>query len=106
VAPITYPKLITQWFSDSAFAKPANGLFGNASPGLLHGPGLIVFDAAVGKETRITERVNIQWRMGFFNVLNHANFGNPGASYGSNTFGKISSAKDPRMGEMVFKVLF
>lgn len=106
IGPISYPKLITQWFTSSAFAKPANGFFGNSSPGLLHGPGLIVFDAAVGKETHVTDRVNIQWRMGFFNVINHPNFGNPGASYGSNTFGAISSAKDPRMGEMVFKVLF
>lgn len=106
VGPLQYPKTITQWFTADALAKPANGFFGNASPGLLRGPGLIVFDTAIGKTTQVTERVNLEWRMSFFNVLNHPNFGNPGASYGANTFGKISSAKDPRMGEMVFKVHF
>jgi hypothetical protein len=106
IAPISYPKSITQWFSTGSLKQPHPGFFGNASQGILHGPGLVVFDMTAGKDTHITENVNVQWRMEFFNVFNHTNLGNPGVSVGSNTYGSISSARDPRMGEMVVKVLF
>ncbi|HZQ43594.1 MAG TPA: carboxypeptidase regulatory-like domain-containing protein [Acidobacteriaceae bacterium] len=106
IAPISYPKTLKQWFTTTSFKQPPAGFFGNASPGILRGPGLVVFDATIGKDTHIGERVNVVWRMEFFNLFNHTNFGNPGASLGANTFGAISSAKDPRMGEMVFKVVF
>jgi hypothetical protein len=106
VAPITYPKTAQQWFAITSFAKPASGFFGTSSPGVLRGPGLFVFDMTVGKDTRVVPGVDIQWRMEFFNVFNHTNFGNPNASLAAGAFGTISSAKDPRMGEMVFKVLF
>jgi hypothetical protein len=106
IAPISYPKTLQQWFSTTSFKQPLAGFFGNSSPGILQGPGLIAFDMTIGKDTRVIPGVNIQWRMEFFNIFNHANFSNPNASVGSGAYGTITGAKDPRMGEMVFKVLF
>jgi hypothetical protein len=43
----------------------------------------------------------------FFNILNHANFSLPTASVSSGSFGQIlSTATDPRIGQLGIKVLF
>ena len=34
-------------------------------------------DFSVIKNTKLTEKVNLELRAEFFNILNHANFGNP-----------------------------
>ena len=49
--------------------------------GSVGGPNLFELDASIIKQTKITERLNAQFRAEFFNVLNHTNFGLP-ASYG------------------------
>src|SRR5262249_9203382 len=38
VAPVTYPKTATQWFSTASFAMPAPGTFGNEGLNALRGP--------------------------------------------------------------------
>jgi hypothetical protein len=42
----------------------------------------------------------------FFNALNHTNFGNPGAVFGSPTFGVISAAGPARQIEAGMRILF
>jgi hypothetical protein len=44
---------------------------------MLHGPTYKQWDLAVFKDTAITERVKLQFRADFFNILNHPNFANP-----------------------------
>jgi len=70
---------INGWFSQSAFAAapPASGTFGNLGRGALRGPGLTNWDFSVLKNTAINERVRLQFRAEFFNIMNHANFGAP-----------------------------
>ncbi|MBV9154735.1 MAG: hypothetical protein JO097_00605, partial [Acidobacteriaceae bacterium] len=43
----------------------------------LRGPGFKQWDLAVYKNIPISERLNMQVRAEFFNVLNHPNFANP-----------------------------
>jgi hypothetical protein len=43
----------------------------------LHGPTFKQWDLAIYKTTAITERLSMQLRAEFFNVLNHPNFANP-----------------------------
>ena len=67
----------TQWFNPSAFVLPLAGTFGNAGRDILEGPGLLSLDASMFKTFRLTERLNLQFRAEFFNLINHSNFGLP-----------------------------
>ena len=48
-------------------------------------------DFSLYKDTRIFESVKLQFRAESFNLLNHAEFGNPNITVGSASFGVISS---------------
>src|SRR5262249_15631768 len=65
------------WFNPNAFAFPLIGLRGNLSRNFLTGPGLATYDLALRKQTRITERVQMEFRAEAFNVFNHANLNPP-----------------------------
>lgn len=41
------------------------------------GPGLLDLDASLIKNNRLSERVNAQFRLESFNVINHTNFSAP-----------------------------
>ncbi|MBV9770717.1 MAG: carboxypeptidase regulatory-like domain-containing protein, partial [Bryobacterales bacterium] len=69
-----------QWFNPAAFILPIAGTYGNLGRGVYSGPGLADVDASLFKNTLITERINLQFRAEFFNVLNRANFGTPNAT--------------------------
>ncbi len=52
-------------------------------------------DFSVTKDTKITERLNLQFRMEMFDIFNNANFGNPILTATSGTFGRIGSTRFP-----------
>ena len=81
---------VNEWFNPNAFILPPAGTYGNAGRNILRGPGLSQVDMSLFKDTRITERVNLQFRAEFFNIFNHPNFGEPNASLFS--AGNCSSA--------------
>jgi hypothetical protein len=95
-----------QWFNTGAFNQPAAYTFGDAGVGIVRGPGLINLDFSVLRNFRITERVHLEFRGEFFNALNHTNLANPGAVFGSPTFGVISSAGPARQIEIGTRILF
>ena len=68
-----------RYFNPNAFLPPVTGTYGNVGRDVLFGPGLADLDLSVLKTTRLTERINLQFRAEFFNLLNHANFGSPNA---------------------------
>ena len=51
--------------------------FGNEGRNSLRGPAFKEFNFSISKNTAITERINLNLRAEFFNVLNHPNFSNP-----------------------------
>ena len=69
-------------------------------------PGVIDFDFSIVKNTRFGERYNVQLRCEFFNGFNNVNFGAPGTTFGTSTFGVISSAADARIIQLGLKLLF
>ncbi len=68
-----------EWFNPNAFLAPPNnsGFWGNLGRDTLIGPGLATWDFSAHKDTRLRERLNLQFRAEFFNILNHANFNTP-----------------------------
>jgi hypothetical protein len=97
---------ISAWFNTAAFAQPGAYTFGNAGIGIVRGPGLINLDFSMLRIFRVGEHVRLEFRGEFFNALNHTNFGNPGAVFGSSTFGVISSAGAARQIEAGARILF
>jgi hypothetical protein len=96
----------SQWFNTAAFAFPAPGTFGNAGRNILDGPGFQNMNAALVKNTHLSESVRIQFRAEAFNLFNHPNFNLPDNFLGSPTFGRITSARDPRHIQFGLKLLF
>ena len=66
-----------QWFNPSCYTPQTFGTLGNVGRNSLIGPGLLDLDFSVIKETRVTERLNAEFRAEFFNILNHTNLGQP-----------------------------
>lgn len=94
------------YLTPSSFAQPAIGSFGNFGKGAVSGPGLMSWDVGLFRTIPFRERVSLQLRGEFFNVLNRANFNDPVASMTSGGFGSITGAGDPRIGQVALKILF
>ena len=64
----------------SGFASdcvPGTRHYGNLGRNALSGPTFKQWDIAIYKDTPLTERLTMQLRADFFNILNHPNFSNP-----------------------------
>ncbi|HEX6284304.1 MAG TPA: TonB-dependent receptor, partial [Pyrinomonadaceae bacterium] len=95
-----------QWFNTSAFAFAPPGTFGNAGRNILDGPGFQNVNVALMKSTGLAERLTLQFRAEAFNLFNRPNFNLPDNFLGSPTFGRITSARDPRHIQFGLKLLF
>jgi Carboxypeptidase regulatory-like domain len=91
--------------------QPA-GTFGNAGRNILYGPSLKDFDLGLYRQFKATERVAIQFRVEFYNALNHPNFAQPNLTVQSSSFGTITAAANTgapgsqRQGQFALKVIF
>jgi hypothetical protein len=59
------------------------------------GPDFLNTDFSVTKNTKITEKLTLQFRSEFFDIFNHPNFGNPVLTATSGSFGQIQSTRFP-----------
>ncbi len=68
-----------QWFNPNAFLQPPanSGFYGNLGRDTLIGPGLATWDFSAMKNTRLRERMSLQFRAEIFNLLDRANFNTP-----------------------------
>lgn len=82
---------LVQWFNPAAFVNPPQGLYGNLRRGQYFNPGYADIDFSVLKNTPITERVTLQFRAEFFNVINRTNLAPVGAPTAGVGGGQISS---------------
>ncbi len=101
-----------QWFNPNAFILPTAGTWGDLGRGTYDGPGLAELDLSLLKNMSLTERMHLQFRAEFFNVLNHANFATPNLIVFSNgaispTAGLITSTvTTSRQIQMALKLMF
>ncbi len=70
----------TQWYNPAGFALQTPGTPGNLGRNIIRGPKLFNMDLSVLKDTKLTERLKLQFRAEFFNILNHENFAAPSLS--------------------------
>jgi hypothetical protein len=100
---------LLKFFDTSVFSFNAPFTFGNAPRimSTLRSPGVDNFDVSLFKNTRITERFQLQFRAEAFNVFNRVQFGVPNTSINSTAFGVISSQQNsPRNLQLGLRLLF
>jgi len=108
------------YLNANAFAQPAFGTFGDLGRNAIFGPHYWDWDFAVLKNTLLTERISLQLRGEFFNILNHPNFALPNwfVTPGSGPTGLITQTPDqaqtnpglggggPRVIQLAAKLIF
>ena len=110
-----FPTPCENWFNPSAFSVPANtgpGTgFGNIVKDSLRGPGFTVWNGALVRTFPIFRESNLEFRMEYFDVLNHTILNNPSTSNplsSSTSFGAITgeNGAGPRIGQFALKFNF
>jgi len=105
-----------RWFDTTQFVNPAPFAFGNLGRVLpnVRTPGTVNWDLSFIKNTKLTERFNLQFRTEMFNFLNQVNLSAPNTGFSpgpnglnqSGSFGVITSARDARTIQMALKLQF
>jgi hypothetical protein len=95
---------------DPTIPASVGAAWGNSGVGIIEGPGQFNFDTTLAKNTRvggIHEDAALQFRAEFFNLFNHAQFGNPVNNMALPTFGSIQSTSvNPRLVQLALKYIF
>ena len=87
--------------------QPLLGNFGTSPRNSLRLDNLVNFDAGILKNTRLTEKVNFQFRWEMYNVFNHANFSGFQNTLTSAFFGTYTTtATDQRKMQASLKIIF
>jgi hypothetical protein len=87
-------------------AGPDCGSFGTANRRFFHGPGFNNTDLGLTKMIPVNEAMHFEIRGEFFNIFNHAQFQNPSGDISNATFGNITKANDPRIGQVSAKFVW
>jgi carboxypeptidase family protein/TonB-dependent receptor-like protein len=91
--PINVIGSVDHWFDTSVFTAVSS--FGDLGRNVVIGPAFNNTDLSIMKNSVIAEKIQVQFRAEFFDVLNHANLGQPGNVVGSPNFGRITSTRFP-----------
>lgn len=83
-------RALQKWFDTSCFVAPAQYQFGNEGRNVLWGPGVNDLDLSAHREFHPVERTDLEFRLETFNLLNHPQFAQPGATVGTPTFGVVT----------------
>ena len=95
------------FFDPSIFQPQALGTIGSAPRSVCCGPGINNFDAAILKNTKLTETARLEFRGEFFNLVNHAQFMTPDGNISDGAdFGRVMMVRDPRLIQFALKLLF
>lgn len=91
-------KKVNEWYNPACLSLAPAGTLGNLPRNVISGPGYVDTDFALLKNTRITERINTQFRAEFFNLFNHPNFAQPSGSAFTQLPGTGSGLINPTAG--------
>lgn len=82
------------------------GTNGNLSRNAFRGPAYKTVDVSLVKDTKLAERLNLQFRAEAFNLFNRVNLYNPNGDMSSQAFGKSSASFPARQIQLGLKILF
>jgi TonB-dependent Receptor Plug Domain len=68
---------LDRYFNPGAFTTPLAGTYGNVGRDILEGPGLATLDLSLAKKILLSERLSLQFRGEFFNLLNRTDLNTP-----------------------------
>ena len=110
----TAGKSCITWLNKAAFSTPAQtgaGTgFGNVVKGTLRGPAYTNWDAAVARIFPVYRASTLEFRVEYFNVVNHTKLGNPEVRTPQAAFGTITatnpSADAERIAQFALKLAF
>jgi hypothetical protein len=91
--PVNITGSVDRWFDTSPFV--AVNRFGSLGRNVIIGPGFNNADFSVLKDTKLSERLRLQFRAEIFDVFNHPSFGQPGRVVGTPAFGRITNTRFP-----------
>jgi hypothetical protein len=102
---------LNAYFNTSCYTQPAAFTFGDEARNdpTLRSPGVANWDFSLFKNFALTaeSRAHLQFRAEFFNVFNRVQFGYPGQSLGSSSFGVITNQiNSPRLVQFALKLAF
>ncbi len=100
------------WLTPGAYTLPVNAGpgtgFGNVVKGSVRGPAYTDWDAAVIREFPIYRESQLQFRVEYFDVLNHTILNDPATSLSSSTYGQVTgeNGAGPRIAQFSLKYQF
>jgi hypothetical protein len=97
-----------RWINPAPFSNPPAFTFGNAGRTLsgLRSDPTKELDISLHKNTKLTEKLKLQFRAEFFNITNTPQFAPPNSSFGSPQFGVVSGQSNlPRIIQFALKLL-
>jgi hypothetical protein len=81
--------------------------YGTLQRNAFRGPRIVNLDLALEKKTKLTERVELNFRAEFFNALNHTEFQTPASTpFTSPLLGQVTSTNNPRIGQLALRLQF
>jgi len=96
----------SRWFNTAAFTAAPVFTIGSSSRNPVRGPSYRDVDLALIRRVTIHGGTALELRAEVFNLLNTPNLGAPNGVQGNAAFGTITSALDPRVGQLALKLLF
>ena len=99
--------MLNTYFAGYSFSTPpASAPFGDVGRNSFRAPNFDQWDFSVDKNFHVHEKIRVQFRAEFFDILNHTNFGIPNTQTTSAAFGTIRTTFPSRQGQFALKVLF
>ncbi|MGH9673026.1 MAG: TonB-dependent receptor domain-containing protein [Bryobacteraceae bacterium] len=98
-----------RWFDTSQFSNPPPYAFGNAPRtfGGSRGDGTASLDLTAAKNTRLREKLQLQFRAEFFNLTNTPRFNPPNIVFGNQLFGVVNGqGNGPRVVQLALKLVY
>jgi Carboxypeptidase regulatory-like domain/TonB-dependent Receptor Plug Domain len=97
-----------QYINPACFAQPVMGQLGDASRVPVFGPDFVNTDFSVIKQFKLPwESMGLNFRTEFFNLFNHAQFGQPANNFSAPGFGAVNSTvNNPRLIQFGLKLTF